>query len=148
MDRIERMRAAGRAHRQLRKDNAALTESVTTLAQALQDTRAGLEPIPTKGEPYRASANYTTGDEVTVNDVTYVALKYSRGKYPPDYPDVWEVKAAEAVVLVWLDLENGYSIAVGDRVTHNGLTWECIKQHTKSAVRVPLDGSQWWAVVA
>lgn len=147
MDRVERMRAAGREHKQLRTDNAALAAENRTLEQVLRDTRDGLEPIPVKGEPYRATANYTTGDEVTVDGIIFIALVYSKGKSPPEHPTLWEVKKPEVEVLVWLDIDSGHPFEVGDRVTHIGLTFACIRAHTKSTVRQPLDGSQWWEAV-
>ena len=129
-----------------RTANATLAAENRTLEQIIIDTRAGLEPVPVKGEAYRAAANYTTGDEVTVGGVTYVALAYNRGKSPTEHPELWTVKAAEAVILVWADIESNAAIAVGDLVEHNKLTWRCVKAHAKSQVRVPLDGSQWWEV--
>ena len=146
MDRIEKMRDAGREHARLRTANATLAAENRTLEQVIRDTRAGLEPVPVKGEAYRAAANYTTGDEVTLNGVTYVATAYNKGKSPTESPELWTVKVGKTKVLVWADIASNAAIAVGDLVEHNGTTWRCIKAHAKGQVRVPLVGSQWWEV--
>ena len=151
---VDKMRAFGIAMREQGKEIAALKTEVEqtgqnieqSLEQILKDARDSLLPIPTPGAAWDARLNYTTGDEITIDGVTYVALKYNRGQDPREHPELWEVKK-EVFILFWQDVESGYSFVVGDIVEHNKLKWRCIKAHTKSQVRVPLDGSQWWEVM-
>ena len=121
---------------------AALTERVEAYEVRLA---AGEKPVP--GAAWSSLITYLRDEIVERGGKQYAALRYSKNKPPEDNPDLWEIVETGIPVLVWNDAESGFSFAVGDLVTHINLTWRCIKAHTKSQVRVPLDGSQWWEMV-
>ena len=130
----------------LEAENVALKSEVASFEQVLKETREGLTAAPKEGAAWDKTLAYTTGMTATFDGKTYEALRFSRGNQPDISPEHWAVKIVEAAPLVWLDLDSGHAFVVGDKVTHIGLTFACIKAHTKSTVRQPLDGSQWWEV--
>ena len=135
----------------LREKNTALQATVAardTTILTLEESIASLVGVPVPGEAWDIRKNYTTGDTVTHGGTDYTALRAGRGKPPDTSPEHWEVTVAEAPVTPWEDDASGEAYSVGDKRTHNGSTWVCIKAHTKSQVRVPLVGSQWWEVAA
>ena len=107
----------------------------------------GISVTPDANAKYDDSKRYIEGDTMVFDGKKYIALETCKGTTPETHPERWELVENEAIVLVWEDCASGYSFVVGDLVTHNKLTWRCTKAHTKSQVRVPLDGSQWWEIV-
>lgn len=126
---------------------AAIAAEGAALASDLNDVltaaRAGLVSVPTPGEAWSADLRYITGDTATVDGVSYTALKYSKGKNPPDSPNHWEITQAPSHP-AWNSIEDGTVIKEGEIVTYNGATWQCISQHIKSIVYKPKDGSSKW----
>ena len=146
---IERCRELGdKIRRQpiLEAENMALRSEVASFEQVLSDTRAGLTPVPKDGAEWDKALAYTTGTTATYKGVTYEALRFSRGMQPDISPEHWAEKKVEAAVTSWDDDPSGFAYVVGDKRTRIGMTFVCIKAHTKSTVRMPLDGSQWWEV--
>ena len=43
----------------------------------------------------------------------------------------------------WAELDSGTNIAIGTTVRHFGKKYACIKAHTKSLLRSPLNGEYW-----
>ena len=114
--------------------------------QELRDL--GISVTPDAGAKYDESKRYIEGDVMEFNGESYKSTTYNKGTTPESHPDRWEIVPEDAkLVLVWEDCASGYSFSADDLVTHNKLTWRCTKAHTKSQVRVPLDGSQWWELV-
>ena len=116
------------------------------LNEVLIAARAGLVSVPTPGEAWSADLRYITGDTATVDGISYTALRYSKGKNPPDSPDYWEV-TSEPSYPAWDSIEDGTVIKEGEIVTYNGATWQCTSQHIKSTVYKPKDGSSKWVQI-
>lgn len=113
------------------------------LNEVLIAAREGLVSIPTPGDAWSAELRYITGDTATVDGVSYTALKYSKGKNPPDSPNHWEV-TQEPAYPAWDSIEDGTVIKEGEIVTYDGATWQCTGQHIKSNVYKPKSGSSKW----
>lgn len=126
---------------------ASIAAEGAALASDLNDVltaaRAGLVSVPTPGEAWSADLRYITGDTATVDGVSYTALKYSKGKNPPDSPNHWEVTQAPSHP-AWDSIEDGTVIMEGEIVTYDGATWQCTSQHIKSIVYKPKAGSSKW----
>lgn len=116
------------------------------LNEVLIAAREGLVPIPTPGDAWSADLRYITGDTATVDGISYTALRYSKGKNPPDSPDYWEV-TPEPSYPAWDSIEDGTVIKEGEIVTYNGATWQCTSQHIKSTVYKPKAGSSKWVQI-
>jgi len=128
----------------LKTETETIRTEQKTLTETLRESIDSLSPAPEPGEPWRSNANYIEGkDNCTVDGVLYDCLKTGRNHYPPDSPDWWAVRV-EVKIIVWDDADSGHPFVIDDITSHNGITWRCKKDHTKSQVRVPLDGSQWW----
>lgn len=129
---------------------AAIAAEGAALASDLNDVltaaRAGLVSVPTPGEAWSADLRYITGDTATVDGVSYTALKYSKGKNPPDSPNHWEVTQAPSYP-AWDSIEDGTVIMEGEIVTYNGATWQCTSQHIKSNVYKPKSSSSKWVQI-
>lgn len=113
------------------------------LNEVLIAAREGLVPIPTPGDAWSADLRYIAGDTATVDGISYTALKYSKGKNPPDSPNHWEITQTQAYP-EWDSIEDGTVIMEGEIVTYNGATWQCTSQHIKSIVYKPKAGSSKW----
>ena len=113
------------------------------LNEVLIAAREGLVSIPTPGDAWSAELRYIAGDTATVDGISYTALRYSKGKNPPDSPDYWEV-TPEPSYPAWDSIEDGTVIMEGEIVTYNGATWQCTSQHIKSTVYKPKAGSSKW----
>lgn len=116
------------------------------LNEVLIAARDGLVPVPTPGDAWSADLRYIAGDTATVDGVSYTALRYSKGKNPPDSPDYWAV-TPEPSYPAWDSIEDGTVIKEGEIVTYNGATWQCTSQHIKSTVYKPKDGSSKWVQI-
>ena len=116
------------------------------LNEVLIAAREGLVSIPTPGDAWSAELRYIAGDTATVDGISYTALRYSKGKNPPDSPDYWEV-TPEPSYPAWDSIEDGTVIKEGEIVTYNGATWQCTSQHIKSTVYKPKDGSSKWVQI-
>lgn len=116
------------------------------LNEVLIAAREGLVSIPTPGDAWSAELRYIAGDTATVDGVSYTAVRYSKGKNPPDSPDYWEV-TPEPSYPAWDSIEDGTVIKEGEIVTYNGATWQCTSQHIKSTVYKPKDGSSKWVQI-
>ena len=116
------------------------------LNEVLIAARDGLVPVPTPGDAWSADLRYIAGDTATVDGISYTALKYSKGKNPPDSPNHWEV-TQEPAYPAWDSIEDGTVIKEGEIVTYNGATWQCTSQHIKSTVYKPKDGSSKWVQI-
>lgn len=113
------------------------------LNEVLIAAREGLVSIPTPGDAWSAELRYIAGDTATVDGVSYTAVRYSKGKNPPDSPDYWEV-TPEPSYPAWDSIEDGTVIMEGEIVTYNGATWQCTSQHIKSNVYKPKSSSSKW----
>lgn len=113
------------------------------LNEVLIAAREGLVSIPTPGDAWSADLRYIAGDTATVDGVSYTALRYSKGKNPPDSPDYWAV-TPEPSYPAWDSIEDGTVIMEGEIVTYDGATWQCTSQHIKSIVYKPKAGSSKW----
>lgn len=132
---------SGRSHiASIAAEGAALASDLNDVLTA---ARAGLVSVPTPGEAWSADLRYITGDTATVDGVSYTALKYSKGKNPPDSPNHWEITQASSYP-AWDSIEDGTVIMEGEIVTYNGATWQCISQHIKSTVYKPKASSSKW----
>ena len=116
------------------------------LNEVLIAAREGLVSIPTPGDAWSAELRYIAGDTATVDGVSYTALRYSKGKNPPDSPNHWEVTQAPSYP-AWDSIEDGTVIMEGEIVTYNGATWQCTSQHIKSTVYKPKAGSSKWVQI-
>ena len=116
------------------------------LNEVLIAAREGLVSIPTPGDAWSAELRYIAGDTATVDGISYTALRYSKGKNPPDSPDYWEV-TPEPSYPAWDSIEDGTVIKEGEIVTYNGATWQCTSQHIKSTVYKPKAGSSKWVQI-
>lgn len=123
-----------------------MKNDISEIDDVLTAARVGLVPVPTPGEAWSADLRYITGDTATVDGVSYTALKYSKGKNPPDSPNHWEVTQAPSYP-AWDSIEDGTVIMEGEIVTYNGATWQCISQHIKSTVYKPKAGSSKWVQI-
>lgn len=128
------------------KHVALVQEMKSDLNDVLVAARDGLVPVPTPGEAWSADLRYIAGDTATVDGISYTALRYSKGKNPPDSPDYWEV-TPEPSYPAWDSIEDGTVIKEGEIVTYNGATWQCTSQHIKSTVYKPKDGSSKWVQI-
>ena len=116
------------------------------LNEVLIAAREGLVSIPTPGDAWSAELRYIAGDTATVDGVSYTALRYSKGKNPPDSPDYWAV-TPEPSYPAWDSIEDGTVIMEGEIVTYDGATWQCTGQHIKSTVYKPKAGSSKWVQI-
>ena len=116
------------------------------LNEVLIAARDGLVPVPTPGDAWSADLRYIAGDTATVDGVSYTALRYSKGKNPPDSPDYWAV-TPEPSYPAWDSIEDGTVIMEGEIVTYNGATWQCTSQHIKSNVYKPKSSSSKWVQI-
>lgn len=113
------------------------------LNEVLIAAREGLVSIPTPGDAWSAELRYIAGDTATVDGISYTALKYSKGKNPPDSPNHWEITQTQAYP-EWDSIEDGTVIMEGKIVVYDGATWQCISQHIKSTVYKPKASSSKW----
>lgn len=113
------------------------------LNEVLIAAREGLVSIPTPGAAWSSDLRYIAGDTATVDGISYTALKYSKGKNPPDSPNHWEITQVSSYP-AWDSIEDGTVIMEGEIVTYNGATWQCTSQHIKSNVYKPKAGSSKW----
>ena len=148
MTRVERAKQANAVIKATMAENVTLKAENADFERLLKDTREGLTPAPVEGAAWDKALAYITGTTVTHKGKTYRALRFSRGMQPDISPEHWAEKKVEAAITAWDDDPSGFAYAVGDKRTRIGMTFVCIKAHTKSTVRMPLDGSQWWEVVA
>lgn len=116
------------------------------LNEVLIAAREGLVSIPTPGDAWSADLRYIAGDTATVDGISYTALRYSKGKNPPDSPDYWAV-TPEPSYPAWDSIEDGTVIMEGEIVTYNGATWQCTSQHIKSNVYKPKSSSSKWVQI-
>lgn len=125
-----------------------MKNDISEIDDVLTAARVGLVPGPgpTPGEAWSADLRYITGDTATVDGVSYTALKYSKGKNPPDSPNHWEVTQAPSYP-AWDSIEDGTVIMEGEIVTYNGATWQCTSQHIKSNVYKPKSSSSKWVQI-
>lgn len=123
-----------------------MKNDISEIDDVLTAARVGLVPGPTPGEAWSADLRYITGDTATVDGVSYTALKYSKGKNPPDSPNHWEV-TQEPAYPAWDSIEDGTVIKEGEIVTYNGATWQCTSQHIKSNVYKPKSSSSKWVQI-
>lgn len=113
------------------------------LNEVLIAAREGLVSIPTPGDAWSAELRYIAGDTATVDGISYTALRYSKGKNPPDSPNHWEITQVSSYP-AWDSIEDGTVIMEGEIVTYDGATWQCTSQHIKSIVYKPKAGSSKW----
>lgn len=121
---------------------AAAGAAEQTLADTLKQARAGLVAAPVAGGAWDEAKVYIADDEVMDGGTSYVAVKFSRGKRPSEYPSHWAGKTASAIPL-WDDLQG--VVTVGTKAMYDGQVWTCIDQHIKSVVSKPKAGSTKWA---
>lgn len=113
------------------------------LDEVLIAAREGIVPVPSPGAAWDSNLRYIAGDTATVDGISYTAVRYSKGKNPPDSPDYWEV-TPEPSYPAWDSIEDGTVIMEGEIVTYDGATWQCTSQHIKSIVYKPKAGSSKW----
>ena len=130
----------------MQKHVALIQEMKSDLNDVLTAARDGLVPAPTPGDAWSADLRYIAGDTATVDGISYTALRYSKGKNPPDSPNHWEVTQAPSHP-AWDSIEDGTVIMEGEIVTYDGATWQCTSQHIKSTVYKPKVGSSKWEKV-
>ena len=121
------------------------------IEQMLTDARAGLVALPVDGEAWDATKWYRLGDRVVAEGISYTCQKICKGKAPGGTSTIayWIVTPLAEQPTPWGDIPSGDTIAVGIIVTHNELTWRCVKEHTKSIVRQPSKvQTDYWEVVA
>ena len=123
-------------------------ETAVSLEQVIKEQRDKLVSVPVPGEEYRREANYITGDEITLDGVTYVATHFNNGKSPTENPDLWEIKPDTVKYPVWSETPDGTIIYEGDIYEEAGTLWQCMMQHMKSTVYKPKDGSSRWVKYA
>lgn len=132
---------SGRSHiASIAAEGAALASDLNDVLTA---ARAGLVSVPTPGDAWSAELRYIAGDTATVDGISYTALKYSKGKNPPDSPNHWEITKVSSYP-AWDSIEDGTVIMEGEIVTYDGATWQCISQHIKSTVYKPKASSSKW----
>ena len=132
---------SGRSHiASIAAEGAALASDLNDVLTA---ARAGLVSVPTPGDAWSAELRYIAGDTATVDGISYTALKYSKGKNPPDSPNHWEITKVSSYP-AWDSIEDGTVIMEGEIVTYDGATWQCISQHIKSTVYNPKASSSKW----
>lgn len=119
-------------------------ESLPGVSDALVAARENLTNLPVPGEAWDSSKRYIAGDTVTVDGVTYTALKYSKGKDPTSNPQYWEADTGTVTYQEWSSIEDGTVVEVGTIVTDQGSVWICTSQHFKSTVYRPKEGSSKW----
>lgn len=125
---------------------ALVQEMKSDLNDVLAAARDGLVPVPTPGDAWSADLRYIAGDTATVDGISYTALKYSKGKNPPDSPNHWGI-TQEPAYPAWDSIEDGTVIMEGEIVTYNGATWQCTSQHIKSNVYKPKSSSSKWVQI-
>lgn len=127
----------------IQKHVALVQEMKSDLNDVLVAAREGLVPVPSQGAAWDSNLRYIAGDTATVDGISYTALRYSKGKNPPDSPNHWGVTQAPSYP-AWDSIEDGTVIMEGEIVTYNGATWQCTSQHIKSNVYKPKAGSSKW----
>lgn len=103
-------------------------EALDALIPSLTDEQAEL--VPTVFPEWMTDTAYAVGDRVRHNDVLYrcVQAHTSQDGWTPDAtPAMWTRTSPEGVIPEWVQptgAQDAYSI--GDKVTHNGKTWESL----------------------
>ena len=125
-----------------------LAEKEHELDQAIHEARNRLVSPPSPGEEWVIEKWYCSGDTVLFEGEDYTCQKTCKGRHP-NLADYWAVTPQVMEPILWGDIPSGDTIAVGTIVTHNELTWRCVKEHTKSIVRQPSKvQTDYWEVVA
>ena len=116
--------------------------TVTTDSAVAPEPTPQPQPEPTPGGSWDPFASYTAGDTVTYGGATYRAVQSHAGIGDPNWitaPSLWVAVLAdptpevtptpepEAPVAAWSATG---SYVAGDRVTHQGSTYEAVQSHT------------------
>ncbi len=106
---------------------------------------------PTEGANWSENIRYLKDEVVTglVTGSKYKALKQSKNKPPEDNPSLWELLSDTPSYTNWDDIGDG-TVIEKDTIVHyptGGQLWKCSKQHVKSAVYEPKEGSSRWDAV-
>lgn len=83
---------------------------------------------PTFVQKWEEDIAYAVGDRVNYNDVLYKCLTAHTSQEtwtPSDSPSLWaRVLTSETEILEWVQPDSTNAYMTGDKVTHNGLTYE------------------------
>ncbi len=111
-----------------------------------------LTSIPQPGELYREKTTYILGDSVTGSDgieYVYILDKARKGKDPtlPENIGVyWKVKPVSPEYQEWDSYPELFEFSKNYITSHNSLLWICDKQHLKSVLYEPKEGSSRWSI--
>ena len=115
------------------ESNETFVEYIDPNQQALDDilpilTDEQAEQVPQAFPIWAAGKSYKVGDRVRYNDILYRCIQAHEsleGYEPPNVPALWTRNGASGGIEEWIQptgSEDAYN--TGDKVTHNGKTWE------------------------
>lgn len=102
------------------------------------------------GDDWQVGVSYAIGDEVLYDGVWYRCIQAHTSQEdwtPPNTPALWELKEAgngDDEIPEW---QTGVAYSIGDKVTYNGVTYECRQAHTSQAGWEPPNVPALWLVV-
>ncbi len=111
-----------------------------------EPVQAVLTMLPKAGEEWSSEKNYIQGDTVVYENTNYTAQKYSKNKQPNLFVEHWGITAQTPDYPEWDSVTDGTLITVSEKVLHNAMVWNCTKQHIKSVLYEPKDGSKQWEI--
>lgn len=85
--------------------------------------------VPNLYPTWKVNTNYTTGDRVLYNDTLYKVLQYHTSQEtwkPTDAPSLFSkvLIPVSDVIPAWVQPDSTNAYMKGDKVEHNGKTWE------------------------
>lgn len=85
--------------------------------------------VPNLYPIWKVNTNYTTGDRVLYNDTLYKVLQYHTSQEtwkPTDAPSLFSkvLIPVSDVIPAWVQPDSTNAYMKGDKVEHNGKTWE------------------------
>ena len=115
------------------EDDDRFVEYIDENAQALEDilpilTDEQAELVPQVFPNWLVNTSYTVGQRCRYNDILYRCIQEHtslEGYEPPNVPALWTRNGASGGIEEWIQptgSEDAYN--TGDKVTHNGKTWE------------------------
>lgn len=107
---------------------SAIIKTMDKAGEMLTDEQAAT--IPELYSPWDVNAEFTMGERRLYNGALYKCLQPHAAQEtwnPEEAPSLWAkvLTSDTGEILPWVqpDSTNGYKL--GDKVTHNGKTWEC-----------------------
>lgn len=111
-------------------DAALVLRGIMDKAGAMLTDEQALE-VPGLFKPWNAESTYAVGDRAKYNGTLYRCLTAHTAQAtwtPTDAPSLWAKVLTDpsGAILPWVQPDSTNPYAKGDKVTHNGKTWESL----------------------